>query len=81
MNTKIAGGRKKYRGGNQHTGPMSMPGAMPGAMSVSMPVSMPPKTGGKKRRTRGGNVIAQAIVPASLVLMNNAFGKNSRKRH
>jgi len=48
---------------------------------VSMPVSMPPKTGGKKRRTRGGNVIAQAIVPASLVLMNNAFGKNSRKRH
>jgi ribosomal protein S6E (S10) len=46
-----------------------------------MPVSMPPKTGGKKRRTRGGNVIAQAIVPASLVLMNNAFGKNSRKRH
>jgi hypothetical protein len=50
MPTKIAGGRKKYRGG-------------------------------KKRRTRGGNVIAQAIVPASLVLMNNAFGKNSRKRH
>ena len=89
MNTKIAGGRKKYRGGNQHTGPMSMPGAMPGAMSVSMPVSMPvsvpvsmpPKTGGKKRRTRGGNVVAQAIVPASLILMNNAFGKNSRKRN
>ena len=97
MNTKIAGGRKKYRGGNQHTGPMSMPGAMPGAMPgsmpgampvamsvsmpVSLPVSMPSKTGGKKRRTRGGNVIAQAIVPASLVLMNNAFGKNSRKRH
>ena len=87
MPVKIGGRRKKYKGGNQHTGPMSMPmpGAMPGAMPVSMPVSvpvsMPPKTGGKKRRTRGGNVVAQAIVPASLILMNNAFGKNSRKRH
>ena len=82
MATKIAGGRKKYKGGNQHTGPMSMPGtmpgSMPGAMPVSVPVSMPPKTGGKKRRTRGGNVVAQAIVPASLILMNNAFGKNIR---
>ena len=75
MPAKFGGRRKKYRGGNQDTGPMSMP------VSVSMPVSMPPKTGGKNRRTRGGNVIAQAIVPASLVLMNNAFGKNSRKRH
>jgi hypothetical protein len=117
MPTKIAGGRKKYRGGNQHTGsmpgpipgpmpgsmpssmpgsmpgsmpssmpgsmPSSMPGSMPGSVSmpVSMPVAMPPKTGGKKRRTRGGNVVAQAIVPASLILMNNAFGKNSRKRN
>ena len=52
--------------------------------AVSVPVSMPPsmpKTGGKRRKTRGGNVIAQAIVPASLILMNNAMGKISRRRH
>ena len=64
--------------------PASMPPAsMP--VAVSVPVSMPPtsmpKTGGKRRRTRGGNVVAQAIVPASLILMNNAMGKISRRRH
>lgn len=91
MPTKIGGRRKKYRGGNalmsnnqnqipSGSMPVSMP-VVPVSMPVSMPTSMPPKTGGKKRRTRGGNVIAQAIVPASLILMNNAFGKNSRKRH
>ena len=69
--------------------PASMPqGPMPPAsmpVAVSVPVSMPPtsmpKTGGKRRRTRGGNVVAQAIVPASLILMNNAMGKSSRRRH
>ena len=63
----------------------SMPqGSMPPSIAVSVPVSMPPsmyKTGGKRRKTRGGNVVAQAIVPASLILMNNAMGKISRRRH
>ena len=55
---------------------VSVPVSMPPSMSQSMP-----KTGGKRRKTRGGNVIAQAIVPASLILMNNAMGKISRRRH
>ena len=63
----------KKRGGNANA---SMPGTMPG----TMPQQMPSNTGGKRRRTRGGNVVAQAIVPASLILMNNALGKHSRKR-
>ena len=86
MNSKT-GGRKKYRGGNTNMPmPSSMNSSMPSMpmnsipVSVSMPVSMPPKTGGRKRRTRGGNVIAQAIVPASLILMNNALGKYSRRK-
>jgi hypothetical protein len=74
----------------------SMPGPMSGSMSGSMsvpvdvsmsalPVSALPvsasKSGGKKRGKRGGNVFAQAIVPGTLILMNNALGKFSRKRH
>ena len=79
MNSKI-GGRKKYRGGNTN---------MPSPMNSSMPMNSMPmnsktggrkcKTGGRKRRTRGGNVLAQALVPGSLILMNNALGKYSRK--
>ena len=68
--------------------PAAMPQVSMPVAAVSVPVSMPPsmsqsmpKTGGKRRKTRGGNVIAQAIVPASLILMNNAMGKISRRRH
>ena len=92
MNSKMGGRRKKYRGGNAHSAmPPSMSASMPPFMSASMPPSMPVsismpvsmpmgKTGGRSRRgkSRGGNVLAQAIVPASLILMNNALGKYSR---
>ena len=77
---------------NMNSMPMnSMPmNSMPmnSAVPVSVvPVSMPmSKTGGRARsgkscgKSRGGNVLAQAIVPASLILMNNALGKYSRSR-
>jgi hypothetical protein len=44
-----------------------------------------PIKGGKRRRKsvkHGGNVLAQAIVPFSLLAMNNALGsRKRRKRH
>ena len=91
MNSKMGGRRKKYRGGEHSAMPSAMPSSMPSSMpvSISMPVSMPMpmgKTGGRARsgkscrKSRGGNVLAQAIVPASLILMNNALGKYSRSR-
>lgn len=46
-----------------------------------------PISGGKRRRRsakRGGNigaVFSQAAVPGALILMNNALGKRSRRRH
>jgi len=82
IQSKVGGKKRKHRGGNH---PMPNSGSMP--MSVPVEVSMSalpvskPMSGGKKRRTRGGNVLAQAIVPGSLILMNNALGKFSRKRH
>ncbi len=89
MDSKTIGGRKKYRGGNDN---MPMPPSMNSSMPPSMNFAMPPKTGGnysrmnsgqkiggRKRRTRGGNVLAQALVPGSLIIMNNALGKYRRK--
>ena len=95
IQSKVGGRKRKHRGGNNHAsmsgsmsgsmpGPMSgsMPGPMPGSMSLPVNVSMSAlSTGGKKRGKRGGNVLAQAIVPGALILMNNALGKFSRKRH
>jgi hypothetical protein len=48
-----------------------------------------PQKGGRRRRgrrgsKRGGNVgavLSQAAVPGALILMNNALGKRSRRRH
>jgi len=91
IQSKVGGKKRKHRGGNHAPMSGSMPnsgsGSMPMPMSVPVKVSMSAlpvsgsKSGGKKRRTRGGNVLAQAIVPGSLILMNNALGKFSRKRH
>jgi hypothetical protein len=82
MPPKFGGRKRKYRGGNSNDlmpEQMPMPVALvPITAPTSTPTSTP--TGGKKRRTRGGNVVAQAIVPASLILMNNALGKYSRSR-
>ena len=90
IQSKVGGRKRKYRGGNHHTsmsGSMPSSGSMPGSMSVPVDVSMSAlpvsasKSGGKKRGKRGGNVFAQAIVPGTLILMNNALGKFSRKSH
>jgi len=81
IQSKVGG--RKHRGGTHH-GSMSASGSMSnsGSMSVPVKVSMSAsKSGGKKRGKRGGNVLAQAIVPGTLILMNNALGKFSRKRH
>lgn len=49
-----------------------------------------PQAGGKRRRRRGsrgksggnvGAILSQAVVPGTLILMNNALGKRSRRRH
>ncbi len=74
---------------NSGSGSMPMPNSGSGSMPMSVPVNVSmsalpvsgSKSGGKKRGKRGGNVLAQAIVPGALIIMNNALGKFSRKRH
>ena len=87
IQSKVGGKKRKHRGGNHAPMSGSMPMPNSGSMSVPVNVSMSalpasnPMSGGKKRGKRGGNVLAQAIVPGTLILMNNALGKFSRKRH
>jgi len=87
IQSKVGGKKRKHRGGNHAPMSGSMPMPNSGSMSVPVNVSMSalpasnPMSGGKKRGKRGGNVLAQAIVPGALILMNNALGKFSRKRH
>jgi len=88
IQSKVGGKKRKHRGGN-HPMSGSMPMPMPNSGSNPIPVNVSmsalpasnPMSGGKKRGKRGGNVLAQAIVPGALILMNNALGKFSRKRH
>ncbi len=67
------------------------PGASAGAMqsNVSVPagsVHSQSQSGGKRRRARGkrggnmGLALSQAVVPGTLVLMNNMLGKRSRRQ-
>jgi hypothetical protein len=80
IQSKVGGRKRKHRGGNNDAS-MSNSGSMPMSVPVDVSVSALSSTGGKKRGKRGGNVLAQAIVPGALILMNNALGKFSRKRH
>jgi len=63
--------------------------AAQGMIGANMKGDIPTKlVGGEKRRRhrrsrakRGGNVLAQAAVPLTLIAMNNALGSRRRRRH
>jgi hypothetical protein len=49
----------------------------------NVPSNLPPMKAGNRRRKsvkRGGNAITQAVVPFSLLAMNNMLGSRKRRR-
>lgn len=50
----------------------------------NVPSNVPPMKAGNRRRKsvkRGGNAITQAVVPFSLLAMNNILGSRKRRKH